>query len=373
MRSSVAVEGWLTGLGGSLKHKDQGAEPAEELPGGPLQAGLRCRECLMTIRGDDLVSLAPLGYRLKTRSGVDVSLAMDGNRMRGTRKLPGRDSVEQVDQVVPRMGFIASASDLVPLAAGLEAGLGHPLARGIARAAAHHGLVPAPVTDTTVEPGRGVRGRLGGDPVAIGSPEWLASDAPLVAEGGTTPLVVTRGGRPIGILWLVESPQAGATGGSGSAGSEAQGQAQRDQMESEAEAQEAKESPLEASDVTDNERRDRMGAPTVYDGEATGGSGTTMNKDTMANVKLEKVEGTIQSASANTIAIIVPDKNNQVMRFQANQQVQVMKDDKPVALKDLKAGDEVRASYQMDPNGQMMLKSIEVEKLSAQHPGEPKK
>ncbi|MFE8599581.1 hypothetical protein [Archangium violaceum] len=106
--------------------------------------------------------------------------------------------------------------------------------------------------------------------------------------------------------------------------------------------------------------------------QATGGSGTT-TKDTMANVKLEKVEGTIQSASANTIAIIVPDKNNQVMRFQANQQVQVMKDDKPVALKDLKAGDEVRASYQMDPNGQMLLKSIEVEKMSAQHPGAPKK
>lgn len=107
--------------------------------------------------------------------------------------------------------------------------------------------------------------------------------------------------------------------------------------------------------------------------QATGGSGTMNKNDTMANVKLEKVEGTIQSASANTIAIIVPDKNNQVMRFQANQQVQVMKDDKPVALKDLKAGDEVRASYQMDPNGQMMLKSIEVEKMSAQHPGAPKK
>ena len=70
----------------------------------------------------DLVSLAPLGYNLKTRTGVNVSLAIDGNRMRGTRKLPNRDSTEQVDQVIPRLGFIASASDLVPLAAGLEAG-----------------------------------------------------------------------------------------------------------------------------------------------------------------------------------------------------------------------------------------------------------
>jgi hypothetical protein len=70
----------------------------------------------------DLVTMAPLGYRLKTRAGVDVSLAIDGNRMRGTRKLPSSANIEQVDQVIPRMGFIASASDLVPLAVGLEVG-----------------------------------------------------------------------------------------------------------------------------------------------------------------------------------------------------------------------------------------------------------
>ncbi|HSJ63913.1 MAG TPA: hypothetical protein VK922_08395 [Gemmatimonadaceae bacterium] len=70
----------------------------------------------------DLVTMAPLGYALTTRAGARVRLAIDGNRVRGTRKLPN-DSVEwQVDQVVPRMGFIASASDLVPLAVGLRAG-----------------------------------------------------------------------------------------------------------------------------------------------------------------------------------------------------------------------------------------------------------
>lgn len=70
----------------------------------------------------DLVTLAPLGYRLKNRAGVDVSLAIDGNRMYGTRKLPNNPEVQQVDQQIPRMGYIASASDLVPLAVGLEAG-----------------------------------------------------------------------------------------------------------------------------------------------------------------------------------------------------------------------------------------------------------
>jgi hypothetical protein len=70
----------------------------------------------------DLVTLAPLGYKLKTRAGADVSLAIDGNRMRGTRKLPNNPETQQVDQVIPRMGFIASASDLLPLAVGFKPG-----------------------------------------------------------------------------------------------------------------------------------------------------------------------------------------------------------------------------------------------------------
>jgi hypothetical protein len=70
----------------------------------------------------DLVTLAPLGYNLKTRNGARVSLAIDGNRMRGTRKLPANPETEQVDQLIPRLGFIASASDLVPLAVGFAQG-----------------------------------------------------------------------------------------------------------------------------------------------------------------------------------------------------------------------------------------------------------
>lgn len=107
--------------------------------------------------------------------------------------------------------------------------------------------------------------------------------------------------------------------------------------------------------------------------QATGGSGmATTNKDATAkndNVKTEEVKGTIKSASASNLTLIVPDKNNQMMKFNANQQVQVTRDDKPLALSDLKPGDEVRASYTMDANGQMVLKTIDVTKVSAQHPG----
>jgi hypothetical protein len=70
----------------------------------------------------DLVTMAPVGYRLRTRAGAEITLAINGNHMTGTRKLPNNPEVEQVDQHIPRMGFIASASDLVPLAVGMAAG-----------------------------------------------------------------------------------------------------------------------------------------------------------------------------------------------------------------------------------------------------------
>ena len=80
------------------------------------QAGFDLRQTF------DLETMAPYGYSLTTRKGARISLAMDGKRMRGTRKLPNDSTAQQVDQAVPRMGFIVSASDLVPLAVGMKAG-----------------------------------------------------------------------------------------------------------------------------------------------------------------------------------------------------------------------------------------------------------
>jgi len=103
----------------------------------------------------DLVTMAPLGYRLRTRAGAEVSLSIDGNRLRGTRKLPNQSSTEQVDQVIPRMGFIASASDLVPLAAGMAPGKvliapvwGPNMATGESRIFTMVGKVPTTVEGT---------------------------------------------------------------------------------------------------------------------------------------------------------------------------------------------------------------------------------
>jgi hypothetical protein len=52
----------------------------------------------------------------------DTRLTIDGRRVRGTRRRPGDSSATPVDLTLDRAGFIASASDLIPLAAGLREG-----------------------------------------------------------------------------------------------------------------------------------------------------------------------------------------------------------------------------------------------------------
>ncbi|NOK23174.1 hypothetical protein [Corallococcus carmarthensis] len=66
------------------------------------------------------------------------------------------------------------------------------------------------------------------------------------------------------------SPAAGAMGGSGSAGSTEDTSGSIDSSSSDTSSQEL---PGETGNVSDLEKRDRMDAPTVYEGEATGGSG----------------------------------------------------------------------------------------------------
>lgn len=69
----------------------------------------------------DAVTLAPYGIARTASNGAMSSLQIDGRRMRGTRRANGSAPVEQVDQEI-EPGFVASASDLVPLAVGLKAG-----------------------------------------------------------------------------------------------------------------------------------------------------------------------------------------------------------------------------------------------------------
>ena len=125
---------------------------------------------------------------------------------------------------------------------------------------------------------------------------------------------------------------------------------QRDLQQGTAEARtDAMEKQQEAQQEVVEEQRELVEArneQALDEHKAIGGSGAAsgMANDKssgMANAQTEEVKGTIQSASASSITLLIPDKNNQMMRFQANPQTQVMQDDKPMALSDLKPGDEV--------------------------------
>jgi hypothetical protein len=70
----------------------------------------------------DAVTLAPYGYAASSSAGGFSRLRLEGRRVQGTRKLPNDSTVQQVDLTLDRPGFVASASDLVPLAAGLQEG-----------------------------------------------------------------------------------------------------------------------------------------------------------------------------------------------------------------------------------------------------------
>jgi hypothetical protein len=70
----------------------------------------------------DAVTLAPYGYVSSSSSGAFARLRLDGRRVHGTRKLANDSTVQQVDLTLDRPGFVASASDLVPLAVGLANG-----------------------------------------------------------------------------------------------------------------------------------------------------------------------------------------------------------------------------------------------------------
>jgi hypothetical protein len=106
----------------------------------------------------DAVTLAPYGYRSTSTTGAEWQLVIQGRRVVGTRKLPGDTAMKPVEITLGEPGFIASASDLVPLAAGLRAGAvmtapvwGPALADSELRIFSVLGRVPVDVEGSRVE------------------------------------------------------------------------------------------------------------------------------------------------------------------------------------------------------------------------------
>jgi len=109
----------------------------------------------------------------------------------------------RVTDVIPLDG--ASARDVLRAATSCERYSEHPLAEAVREAARERGIVPAEPEHFEALPGLGVRARVQGHAIAVGSrrmipgaPSIAAADA--LARQGKTLLFVARDGSPIGIV-----------------------------------------------------------------------------------------------------------------------------------------------------------------------------
>jgi P-type Cu+ transporter len=172
------------------------------------------------------ITACPCAFGIATPAAILVGsgrAAEEGVLFRGEDAIERAASVDLVltdktgtltDPVPALVGAVglggAGEDELLALAAGLEAGSTHPIARAVGRAARDRGVAPVRVEQPTVDPGRGVRGVLDGRPVALlagaacreqGIPLEAASAAIAAAEeAGDGWSAVVAGGSVLGIL-----------------------------------------------------------------------------------------------------------------------------------------------------------------------------
>ena len=126
-----------------------------------------------------------------------------------------------VTALVPAEGV--GESELLTLAAALEARSEHPLARAVMKEAAARGVQLREVTDFAALPGNGLEAKLEGEALLGGSLAYLASRVSLsdelraraeaLAEAGNTPLLFAKDGTLLGVIAVADviqedSPQA---------------------------------------------------------------------------------------------------------------------------------------------------------------------
>jgi hypothetical protein len=70
----------------------------------------------------DALTLAPYGIARTSTAGQESSLRIDKRQVTGARRANRDAPFDSVSYVIDQPGFVASASDLVPLAVGLKAG-----------------------------------------------------------------------------------------------------------------------------------------------------------------------------------------------------------------------------------------------------------
>ncbi|MFF7707749.1 heavy metal translocating P-type ATPase [Pseudomonas sp. NPDC007930] len=109
------------------------------------------------------------------------------------------------------------------LAAGLQQGSEHPLAKAVLAAAEAQGITPLPASAIRAVPGEGVYGQLAGEPFELGNrallarhqldnPPWQAEASAWEAEGRSVSWLLAAGSRPrvLALMAFGDEPRPGA-------------------------------------------------------------------------------------------------------------------------------------------------------------------
>jgi heavy metal translocating P-type ATPase len=167
-----------------------------------------------------LASIASAG-----RHGVLVKSAVVMEQA-GATTLVAFDKTGTLTEGTPRLAEIRvlpgagmAADEVLALAAAAENPSEHPLARAVAAAAREAGLPLAHAEDFAAAPGRGVRARVTGRLVEIGSPQHLLSTADpdqvreyvaALEDSGQTAAVVRVDGTPAAVLGIADRTRPAA-------------------------------------------------------------------------------------------------------------------------------------------------------------------
>ncbi|MDX6771062.1 MAG: heavy metal translocating P-type ATPase [Elusimicrobiota bacterium] len=174
----------------------------------PCALGLAIPMSVMTAVGRG----AQLGVLVRDAEALETFSAVDALVLDKTGTLT--EGKPRVTEIAPAAGV--SADELLRLAAAVERGSEHPLAKAVTTAAAERGLSLPELTGFSSVAGRGVTGSADGVSVAVGTAEHAGAGRELVDRAnalrglGRTVLFASAGGRPLGLLAVSDPVKPGA-------------------------------------------------------------------------------------------------------------------------------------------------------------------
>ncbi len=173
----------------------------------PCALGLATPMSIMVATGRG----ATIGVLFKNAEAIEILRKVDTLVVDKTGTLTeGKPSLQSVVATADR-----DDGKLLRLAASLERGSEHPLGAAILRGAGERGVSPANVDGFAAVPGKGVKGRIDGEIVALGNRalmEQLEVDANAAADraealrkDGQTVMFLAAGGRVVGLLGVSDA------------------------------------------------------------------------------------------------------------------------------------------------------------------------